>query len=214
MLSISRLLSASTIIVLLHCLAATNVAEAASFDCRKATTSTEKLICADPLLSELDEILAKEYRLAMKRTSDSPTVKTSQRLWLTSARAQCAEPDCLKQAYSERITALMSINELDGVDGSQVRLAPNSSTDKIVEPTYATTLPPAQQTITPEPKPARSDKSMLWIFAVVLVVLAGALTPKSDRRYKTGYKNNRTVPRIVPWLYLLSVLVGGFAVFT
>ena len=34
---------------------------AASFDCNKATTETEKAICADPELSALDELIAKVY---------------------------------------------------------------------------------------------------------------------------------------------------------
>ena len=40
---------------------------AASFDCNKATTETEKVICADPELSALDESIAKEaWELTLK----------------------------------------------------------------------------------------------------------------------------------------------------
>ena len=39
-----------------------SVGKAASFDCNKATTETEKAICNDPELSALDEILASLFQ--------------------------------------------------------------------------------------------------------------------------------------------------------
>ena len=44
-------------------------AAAASFDCAKATFRDEKAVCADPLLSTLDERLARAYREAAKGTN-------------------------------------------------------------------------------------------------------------------------------------------------
>ncbi len=40
----------------------------ASFDCSKATSEAEKLICGDEELSRLDESLNKSYLEALKRT--------------------------------------------------------------------------------------------------------------------------------------------------
>lgn len=44
-------------------------ADYASFDCNKATTVTEKAICADPELSALDNHMAKLYAHARGSTS-------------------------------------------------------------------------------------------------------------------------------------------------
>ena len=38
---------------------------AASFDCAKAATPVEKMICADALLGRLDEALARNYRVML-----------------------------------------------------------------------------------------------------------------------------------------------------
>ena len=48
-------------------LAGGDPAAAASFDCARASSKDEKVVCADPVLSMLDERLAKAYREAVKR---------------------------------------------------------------------------------------------------------------------------------------------------
>jgi uncharacterized protein len=48
----------------LFCLAAPIAAEAASFDCAKAGTPTEKAICKDPAVSKLDEQVAAAFKTA------------------------------------------------------------------------------------------------------------------------------------------------------
>ena len=55
---------------------------AASFDCHKATTETEKAICADPELSALDEFVAASYKLSRNGSSDKQKVLTEQRAWI------------------------------------------------------------------------------------------------------------------------------------
>ncbi|MGL5738758.1 MAG: lysozyme inhibitor LprI family protein, partial [Plesiomonas shigelloides] len=55
----------------------------ASFDCAKAVTPLEKLICDDPYLSALDESLAGAYKVALV---DNPKVKKSQREWVREVR--------------------------------------------------------------------------------------------------------------------------------
>jgi len=49
-------------------------AEAASFDCAKAGTQIEHLICADENLSELDEGYGALYKLAREKTRTKSTV--------------------------------------------------------------------------------------------------------------------------------------------
>jgi uncharacterized protein len=84
-------------------LAAAAAALGASFDCGKASTSVERMICADPGLASLDERMAATYRSASKR---DPGVKTSQREWLANTRDKCGTTACLSEAYTARLAAL------------------------------------------------------------------------------------------------------------
>lgn len=71
-----------------------SVAQAASFDCAKAATPLEKLICSTPELSRNDEVLAKAYATALGGLSDEAkaVVQSSQRDWLAYAPLSCS-PD-------------------------------------------------------------------------------------------------------------------------
>ena len=51
---------------------------AASFDCNKATTETEKAICADPELSALDELMSEKFL-----SIEGPKPIAEQRNWLS-----------------------------------------------------------------------------------------------------------------------------------
>lgn len=74
-----------------------------SFDCRKAETAIEKMVCADPELSALDEQLATAFAAARARGDVEPA---HQRAWLKDVRARCADIACLKQVYRVRIEGL------------------------------------------------------------------------------------------------------------
>jgi uncharacterized protein len=63
-------------------LALTPCAMAASFDCAKARTRSEVLICKTPALSKLDEQLAASYRAALAVTPRPVSLRAEQRLWL------------------------------------------------------------------------------------------------------------------------------------
>lgn len=78
---------------------------AASFDCKKATSNTEKMICADIELSASDEYLAVFYKRAMAIAPDQNRLKQEQRAWLREV-ALCKEPVCARALYYSRISAL------------------------------------------------------------------------------------------------------------
>ena len=80
-------------------------AQAASFDCTKASSFVEKAICTDKQLSSLDDQLAGLYKAARAANANAATVEADQKAWL-SWRNQCADPACLKKAYADRIAAL------------------------------------------------------------------------------------------------------------
>lgn len=79
-------------------------AQAASFDCAKASTHTEKLICGDPAISKLDEELSRLYQGALARadTGQKSQLAIQQRHWLKHTRNPCKDEACLKVAYWSR----------------------------------------------------------------------------------------------------------------
>lgn len=78
---------------------------AASFDCTKAATSVEKLICNNEDISSLDDQLAKSYKSALEKTSDKEGFKKAQVEWLKQQRL-CKDVACLSSVYQERISVL------------------------------------------------------------------------------------------------------------
>ena len=90
-------------ISLLMCLAIGPL-QAASFDCGKAGTKVEKVICADAELSKLDEELSSAYADALKST-DPAKLKAEQKAWLKD-RNRCAYVECIQTAYRQRTEAI------------------------------------------------------------------------------------------------------------
>lgn len=78
----------------------------ASFDCAMASTSIEKMICADPGLSSLDSKLAEVYGLLKNDAESGEYFRSEQRAWLKVKRASCADIECLTSRYTERIEEL------------------------------------------------------------------------------------------------------------
>ena len=80
-------------------------AGAASFDCAKAGTQVERLICAQPALSSLDDQLDKVYAAA-RRADHRPALLAQQRDWLVNVRDRCTDAACVRKAYMVRLAAL------------------------------------------------------------------------------------------------------------
>ena len=77
-------------------------AHGASFDCDGAKRQAERMICADAVVSKLDEQLDATYRDAMAGAVDQPGLAKDQRLWIAE-RNRCANAACLAAVYRERI---------------------------------------------------------------------------------------------------------------
>lgn len=77
----------------------------ASFDCVKAKTKVEKMICADEELSALDENLSKAFKEAVKSTNDKNRLKNEQFTWLKK-RNECKDSSCLYEAYTVQLKYL------------------------------------------------------------------------------------------------------------
>ncbi len=78
---------------------------AASFDCAKAGTKVEHMICDDLELSKLDEQLAKSYKLVVQDITQAEQIQQSQKLWMKE-RNGCTDMVCVKDAYRKRIGQL------------------------------------------------------------------------------------------------------------
>jgi len=89
----------------------------ASFDCQKARSAVEKMVCADPELSKLDAQLEQTYQGALntvasqvkanKTTADAPSkLVKEQKNWITYQRNICTDAACLREVYQARIELL------------------------------------------------------------------------------------------------------------
>jgi uncharacterized protein len=94
-----------TVWATLMCLVLTPWAWAATFDCDKASTFVEKVICSDLRLTNLDDQLGRLYKDALAASSNSGALKAEQKAWLSS-RNQCKDSDCIMKAYDDRISVL------------------------------------------------------------------------------------------------------------
>lgn len=74
---------------------------APSFNCAKAGTAVEHLICDSKPLSSLDGIMARQYK-----ASKSASAKQAQKDWLNNTRNACSDAACLAIEYSKRIISL------------------------------------------------------------------------------------------------------------
>jgi len=79
--------------------ATSNTLTAASFDCKKASTKSERMICNDSELGAADAKMAKAYKRLRKALprSERNLLKVDQRDWLEERNVKfqsCEEPDC------------------------------------------------------------------------------------------------------------------------
>lgn len=82
---------------------------ASDFDCAKAFTQVESLICSDKELLNLDGALADAFHSLKQR---NPGLVVEQKRWLREKRNICQTNSCLKAVYGERINSLN--NDDDG----------------------------------------------------------------------------------------------------
>ncbi len=75
-----------------------------AMDCSKASTDTEKMICASSRLQQLDAVLNKAYQGYVKK-ADKAQARQEQRVWLAE-RDRCKDDVCLGNEMVSRIQAL------------------------------------------------------------------------------------------------------------
>lgn len=84
-------------------------AQAASFDCDKAASEVEKMICADYVLSNLDVGVSSVYARMVFRSADPAKVRAEQRSWLKNTRNVCQTVQCVEVAYKQRLLGLLAV---------------------------------------------------------------------------------------------------------
>ena len=93
-----------------------NFVHAASFDCSKVTTETERIICDDPKLSQLDELMAHAYQQALRLNKgpynvtyvDRSVIVDKQKAALSQRNTCTSNIDCLETFYRNRIVELLT----------------------------------------------------------------------------------------------------------
>jgi len=92
--------------------------ESPTFDCGKASTEVETLICEDAALGALDQRLAETYRAAQAKASDElvRTLRVEQRGWISGRN------DCWKASEQTFITATWTVASVRDCVDAQYRL--------------------------------------------------------------------------------------------
>lgn len=81
----------------------------ASFDCNKASSRIEKLICSSPQTADADARLASAYSAAREKSNDPSALKADQRNWLVNERNVCSDAACLQSVTEARIQKLSAM---------------------------------------------------------------------------------------------------------
>lgn len=115
-------------------LALAGTAQAAGFDCKRARSTVEISVCADPELSRMDSEMNALYREIQAETAgvDGETgrridpLAAEQQRWL-GRRNACADRACLQHAYRERLAQMK--REWSQVSGEAAPADAEASTD-------------------------------------------------------------------------------------
>lgn len=73
-----------------------------SFDCARASTAVEGMICGNAELASLDARTAEAYKAVREGAEDRAAMQREQVEWIQQTRDACGSAECLAQAYSER----------------------------------------------------------------------------------------------------------------
>lgn len=110
-----------TIAALLLTLSTVAFADGPAFNCAKASSNVEKMICSDLNLSDADSVNADLYKYVLQIDGNPNQVKQEQRAWIKGRNA-CQTKDCIAKAYDARYNQLQHERLVDSgavnTDGS------------------------------------------------------------------------------------------------
>ena len=90
-----------------------------SFDCAKATSPVERLVCSDPALGAADRDLAAAYARVSRKSRDGAGLRDDQRAWL-ARRDACGDRSCLADSYRRRAAELARLLAFYAADATVV----------------------------------------------------------------------------------------------
>lgn len=125
---------------MMFALLGTQSIEAASFDCAKAVTKVEHLICDNPEISKFDDELSVAYKAVLKNRTQADTIRQKQKQWMKE-RNGCVDAACVKGAYEARLALLKPVisapvvssadaNNTGQTKGSESVVAPTECNDE------------------------------------------------------------------------------------
>ena len=85
-------------------------AQTPGFDCARASHAAERLVCEHPDLAQADADLNLLYQALMAKPTRPAGLRATQRRWLSQTRDHCADVDCLRNAYRQRVGELQAFN--------------------------------------------------------------------------------------------------------
>ena len=88
-----------------------------SFDCRRALSASEKMICSDAELARLDRELGRAYGRAKNATADPAAFRRQSELEWRRRETMCQDRGCLLRWYAYRRAQLVSV--IDGREPGQ-----------------------------------------------------------------------------------------------
>ena len=122
-----------------------NGAAAQSFDCARAQTRIERMVCADRSIADLDEYLGRYYAAARAEIPGAAAcLQSDQAQWLKTTRDVCADGACLKTAYLNRLA------ELDPLQPGATAI---KNIALPVVPSLVWVVPPAEDKVAAPPNP-------------------------------------------------------------
>ncbi|WP_425100514.1 lysozyme inhibitor LprI family protein [Tropicibacter sp. S64] len=119
-----------------------------SFDCSRAGSTVETLICADPALAALDRAVAAQYAAAQDAVASDPagldTLRAVQRGWI-KGRDDCWKAAdlraCVEQSYLMREGELVALYLLDEASAVVTWTCDGNLANEVVTWFFETTLP-------------------------------------------------------------------------
>ena len=120
-----------------------------SYDCSRAESSVEELICSDEALASLDRQLAQVWNSVLSLSRDMvdlPMVKAEQRGWI-KGRNDCWKDNdvrgCVENSYKKRIAELQARWRLVGATGPVFFACDGNPANEIVATFFASDPPAA-----------------------------------------------------------------------
>jgi uncharacterized protein YecT (DUF1311 family) len=97
--------------IVLTLLLAPGMAQAASFDCDKASAADEKAICDNRALNDFDVRMATMFELGvdMAAMGERDSIKSAQTKWLEQRAACGGDLACLSNSYKSRLADLQKL---------------------------------------------------------------------------------------------------------